>query len=297
MNQLLKKSVILVLFFQLWGCSFPKPKPTLYLDVDHSIIALVLGEGLARSFATVGVIKALEEADIPIHMVIGSGMGSLIGALYANKRSANDLEWHAMTFTEKDYFDTTLLGTSGLISGTRIKKFLKKRLVHSNLESLPIPFIAATTNLKTAKLYLFEKGAILKAVQAGMAIPGVFKPVEHNQMLLVSGDVSQGIPVDVAIQKGADLVIAVDLTQGIKRHRFSKPRDITIQSYQITLAALSQEQLKKAHIVIRPDVSHIDLLDFSRKREAMLAGYNATQDVLPELREILNLQEEEKEEN
>lgn len=285
-------SLILLLLTQVTACSIPKPRPTI-LDVDKAIIALVLGEGIARSFAAVGVIKALDEVQIPIHLVIGSGLGSLIGALYANKQSANDLEWHAMAFKKDDYFDEGFLGTSGLISGKRMHQFLKSRLVHTEIENLPIPFISVTTNLKTGTPYLFERGSISKAVQAGIAIPGLFAAVEHSDMLLVSGEISGGIPVDVAVQKGADLIIAVDLTQGIEHYRFSKARDIAIQTYKISSSALSQEQLKRAHVVIRPDISHIDVLDFSRKREIMLAGYQATQDVLPKLKEILNLEEED----
>jgi len=287
-----KRTVTIILLLSFLGCAFPKPKPTIYMDADTSVIALVLGEGIARSFAHVGVIKALQEAKIPIHMVVGSGMGSFMGALYANKGSANDLEWHALSFQQKDYFDYTLLQKSELIAGSRLRKFLNSRLVHTRIERLPILFISVTTDLKTGQPYLFEEGLITEAVQAGMAIPGIFSPIQRRDKLLVSGEIRQGIPVDVAIQKGADLIIAVDLTQGIDRYRFSKGRDMAIQSYKIASAALSQEQLKKAHVVIRPDVAHIDFLDFSAKRQAMLAGYEAAKQMLPDLYEILSMEEE-----
>ncbi len=284
-------SILSIVFF-VTSCSVPKPKATI-IDVDGAIVAVVFGEGIARSFADVGVMKALEEAKIPVHLVIGTGMGSLMGALYANKRRANDMEWHAMAFTKNDYLDNGILGTYGFISGSRVERFLKSRLIHSEIEKLPIPFISVTTNLKNGELMLLEKGPIIKAVQAGMAIPGLFNAIDDGEKLLVSGEVRGGIPVDIAVQKGADLIIAVDLTQNIEQYRFSKARDLTLQSFKISSASLSQEQLKKAHIVIRPKVSHIDVLDFLRKREALLAGYEATQAVIPELREMLNLEEEE----
>ena len=101
-NKLLFSSLALSLF--LTACSIPKPKPDIYgIESGVPIVALVLGEGIARSYAHVGVIKAFEEEGIPIHLVVGSGMGGLMGALYANKKSANDLEWHAMSFKKETY--------------------------------------------------------------------------------------------------------------------------------------------------------------------------------------------------
>ena len=268
--------------FLLTACSLPKPKPDIYgIESGTPIVALVLGEGIARSYAHVGVIKALEEEKIPIHLVIGSGMGGLMGALYANKKSANDLEWHAMNFKKDMYLNF------------KIKNFLSQRLVHSKLENLPVRLLLTTTDLKTGKPYLIDKGPLISAVEASLVIPGVFEPIHFENKLLVSGEISQGLPVDIAKQRGADLVIAVDLMQGIESYTFRRNQDITIQSYKITSAALTQKQLESAHKIIRPDVSKIDFFDFSRKREAMLAGYDAAKQMIPELKEILQLQEED----
>lgn len=274
-NRLLISSLLL-----LTACSVPKPRPDIYgIESGTAIVALVLGEGIARSYAHVGVIKALEEEGIPIHLIVGSGMGGLMGALYANKKSANDLEWHAMNFKKEMYLDFN------------IERFLSQRLVHSTLESLPVRLLLAATDLKTGSPYLFDKGPISTAVQATLVIPGVFAPVAYDNKLLVSGEISQGLPVDIAKQRGADLIIAVDLTQGIDSYTFKRDRDITIQSYKITSASLTKKQLESAHVVIRPEVSKIDFLDFSRKREAMLAGYDAAKKAIPELKDILQLHE------
>ncbi|MBI3019423.1 MAG: hypothetical protein HYY61_05990 [Deltaproteobacteria bacterium] len=266
----------------LTACSIPKPKPDIYgIESGTAIVAIVLGEGMARSYAHVGVIKALEEENIPIHMVVGSGMGGLMGALYANKKSANDLEWHAMNFKKEMYMDF------------KIQSFLSQRLVHSKLEALPVRLFLAATDLKTGTSYLFDKGPLIPAVQATLVVPGIFKPIHFENKLLVSGEISQGLPVEIAKQRGADLIVAVDLTQGIDSYTFKHDRDITIQSYKISSASLTKKQLEGAHVVIRPEVSKIDFFDFSRKREAMLAGYDATKKVIPELKEILQLQEED----
>ncbi len=266
----------------LTACSIPKPRPDIYgVESGQPIVALVLGEGIARSYAHVGVIKALEEEGIPIHLVVGSGMGGLMGALYANKKSANDLEWHAMNLKKETYLDF------------KIQNFLGQRLVHSKLENLPVRLLLTTTDLKTGKPYLFDKGPLITATQACLVIPGVFEPIRFENKLLVSGEISQGLPIEIAKNRGADLIIAVDLMQGIESYTFRRNQDITIQSYKITSAALTQKQLESAHKVIRPDVSKIDFFDFSRKREAMLAGYDAAKQMIPELKEILQLQEED----
>ncbi len=278
----LRPYILIVLAILLTHCSFPKPKPTVFpIDPESSIIALVLGEGMARSYAHIGVIKALEEEEIPIHLIIGSGMGAFMGALYSNKKSANDLEWHAMQLKKKTYMDFG------------IDRFLKDRLVHSALEKLPLKFTVVTTDLKTGDSFLYEHGSITKAVQASLSIPGFFDPVEYDGKLLVSGEISHGLPVDIAVQKAADLIIAVDLMQGIESYAFRKTHDISLQSYKVTSAAFTKKQLEQAHVVIRPNVSRIDFLDFSRKREAMIAGYEAAREQMPELKRILNLQEED----
>ncbi|MBI2645920.1 MAG: hypothetical protein HYW85_02655 [Deltaproteobacteria bacterium] len=276
------KLLVLILSLSFVACSIPKPRPDIYgIESGTALVALVLGEGIARSYAHVGVIKALEEEKIPIHMVVGSGMGGLMGALYANKKSANDLEWHAMNFKKDMYLDFKIQG------------FLNQRLVHSKLESLPVRLFLATTDLKTGSPTLLDKGPIIPAVQASLVIPGIVGPISIENKLLVSGEISQGLPVDIAKQRGADLIIAVDLTQGIDSYTFKRDRDITIQSYKISSASLTKKQLESAHVIIRPEVSKIDFLDFSRKREAMLAGYEAAKKVIPELKEILQLQEED----
>ncbi|MEK7791270.1 MAG: patatin-like phospholipase family protein [Deltaproteobacteria bacterium] len=288
------KKFLLLGFIFISACSFPKLKPEIYsTNINGPLTALVLGEGLARSYAHIGVIKALAEAEIPFHMLVTSGTGSLIGALYANRKSANDLEWHGLSFKRDDYLDFSLFQEHKPISGEKIEKFLSKRLAQPKIEKLPLPFYVTATDLKTGQFYLFEKGSIVKAVQAGMAIPGIFEPIAYDDKLLVSGEISQGIPVDVALQKGADFVIAVDLIQGIESYHFKKPREVTIQSYKITSAILSQNQLKQAHLIIRPEISHISFLDFSRRREVMLAGYTATKNAIPELRDLLDLKEED----
>ena len=98
-------------------------------------------------------------------MVVGSGMAGLMGALYANKKSANDLEWHAMNFKKEMYMNSKIQG------------FLSQRLVHSRLESLPVRLFLSTTDLKTGSPTLLDKGSLIAAVQASLVIPGVFGPI------------------------------------------------------------------------------------------------------------------------
>lgn len=279
---LLSYKLLLSLILFALGCSVPKPRPEiLSLDPNSSVIAIVMGEGLSRSFAHIGVMKALEEEEIPVHLIIGSGTGALMAALYANKKSANDMEWHAMQLKKSAYLDF------------KIDSFLNQRLTHADIQNLPIPLTLVTTDLKTGKQIILDQGSISKAVQGAMIIPGLSNPIEYNGNLLVSGEIATGIPVDVAIQKGADLIIAIDLMEGIENYAFRKKEDIAIQTYKISSGALSKKQLEQAHIVIRPAVSNIDFLDFSRKREALLFGYEAMRKEIPELKKILNIQEEE----
>jgi NTE family protein len=181
-------------------------------------IGLALGGGSARGWAHVGVIKALEEANIPIHCIAGTSIGSLVGGYYASG-SFEELEHMAETIqwsTVLRYLDVTL-PRQGLVEGKKILEFLRGSLKIKTIENLQIPFCAVAADLITGEEIRIKKGNLAEAIRASISIPGIFNPQKKADRWLVDGGLVNPVPVSAVRAMGADIVIAVDLN-----HDFSQ---------------------------------------------------------------------------
>jgi NTE family protein len=250
-------------------------------------VALVLGGGAARGFAHVGVIRALEQEKIPIDLVVGTSVGSLIGAIYAHDRNSFELEWTAFALEKDEIFDYGLLNAftgMGAAKGERLEAFVRSKVPVANIEELKIPFAAVATDLNRGIRVVLDKGSVGRAVRASSAIPGVFEPVDHQGRLLVDGGVVDNIPVSVARDKGADLVIAVDIGKQVNNFNIADIIDVMIQSLAIMSAENARISRQEADILIAPNVGDVGILDFTQKKRCMQAGIEATQKVLPEIK-------------
>lgn len=181
---------------------------------EKSKIALVLGSGGARGLAHIGVLKILEKYNIPIHLIVGTSIGAFVGAFYAAGIKLSIMEELALS-TDKKFVAKMLLpsiSTSGFIDGEQIKNYLKIYLGEKKIENLNIPFIAVATDITTGEEILHTKGPVVDAILTSIAIPGLFKPVLYKQKYLVDGGLVNPLPVSVAKQAGATIVIAVNVT-------------------------------------------------------------------------------------
>ena len=253
-------------------------------------IALVLGGGAARGFAHVGVIRALEQEKIPIDMVVGTSVGSLIGAIYAHQANSFDLEWTAF-FLEKDHlFDYALLSLSmGPVKGDKLEEFVASKIPVRNIEDLKLPFAAVATDLNRGTRVVLDRGPLGRAVRASSAIPGVFQPVMHQGRMLVDGGIIDNIPIAVAREKGADIVIAVDISENVTNYNISNLADVTLQAVAIMFRENVGYKKKDADILITPAVGNVGMLDFTQKKFSMQAGIEATQRAIPEIRKAIEL--------
>jgi NTE family protein len=254
----------------------PKPK-----------IALVLGGGAARGFAHIGVIRALEQEKIPISMIIGTSVGSLIGAIYANDLNSFELEWSAFALNKEDLFDYGILNAftgMGLAKGAKLEEFVKTKVFTRDIENLKLPFAAVATDLNRGTRFVIDRGSVAKAVHASSAIPGVFEPVDHQNRLLIDGGVLDNIPVAVAREKGADIVIAVDISENVANFNITNLVDVMLQAVNIMANENAKYKKKEADVLISPAVGNVAMLDFSQKKRCMQAGIDATQKAMPEIR-------------
>ena len=249
-------------------------------------VAVVLGAGASRGFAHIGVLKILEGSNVPIHMVVGTSAGSFVGSLYAYGYSAFELQKLALGIKKSDIVDMTL-PDNGFVRGDKLEAYVNDSLKNTPLDKLKIPFFAVATNIQTGKEVVFSRGNAGQAVRSSCSIPGVFRPVQIGDAMYVDGGVVSPVGVDAARAKGADLVIAVDISADFDTRRPVGTVDTILQSVNIMYAQISAQQLTRADVVIRPRVGHIGSAAFEQRHEAILEGEKATLEVLPQIQAAL----------
>ena len=179
-------------------------------------VGLALGSGSARGWAHIGVIKALTEAGIRVDCIAGASIGAVVGAVYASGKidALEDivlrLDWKQIAS-----FLDVVFPKSGLIDGNKIADFVRAHVAPGNIEELPLPFCAVSTDLETGSEIVIREGDIIEAVRASISVPGIFTPVKKGGTILVDGGLVNPVPVSVAREMGADFVIAVDLNHDI----------------------------------------------------------------------------------
>jgi len=273
-------------FIFIAGCTIFRHSALEDTSLPMPKVALVLGGGAARGFAHVGVIRVLEQEKIPIDLIVGTSVGSLIGALYADKGNSFDLELIAFKLQKEDIFDFSVFAsTTGPVKGDRLEQFVKEKLSREKIEDLPIPFAAVSTNLNTGEGVVLTRGSIAKAVRASSSIPGVFTPVQYFGMTLVDGGVVDNVPVDVARSMGADLVIAVNIGKDVVNNNTPNIIDITLQAVNIMSNEISEFKMKGADVLIEPNVGSVTMMDFSMKESLMRAGIDAAHKAVPEIQD------------
>ncbi len=177
---------------------------------------LALGSGSARGMAHIGIIQVLEAYHIPIDMIAGTSIGAVVGSVYATGASVEQMKEAALAMKQRGsfaIFDPTI-PRSGLISGNRAEEILNSiALQDKTFDDLKIPFAAVATDIKTGAKVILNQGSVIKAVRASISIPGIFTPVKYQDYYLVDGGVVDPVPVDVVQKMGADIIIAVSLTE------------------------------------------------------------------------------------
>lgn len=284
-----------------WGCAGKSPatpivspakKDTVAANVPAVIapppiylkpkVALVLGGGAARGFAHVGVLRELEKADIPIDMIIGTSVGSLIGAIYASNPNTFDLEWTAFKLEKDDIFDFSFLSSAtGPVKGDRLEAFVQSKIPTKNIEQFKIPYYAVSADLNSGEPVIFSSGPVAKAVRASCSIPGVFTPLNYQNRLLVDGGVLGNIAPEVARQHGANIVIVVSIGKTVANKDTKTIIGITMQAIDIMSSNIDRYKAKEADVLISPEVGDVGTTDFTQKKRCMEAGIKAAQTMMP----------------
>ncbi|WPB56535.1 patatin-like phospholipase family protein [Xylophilus sp. GOD-11R] len=255
------------------------PAPTTTIKVG-----IALGGGAAKGFAHIGVIKMLEANGFAPAVVAGTSAGSVVGALYASGMNAFELQEKAVALDETRIRDLQL-SSGGLLLGQKLEDYVNEQVRRLPLERLPKPFVAVATRLEDGDRTVFARGNTGQAVRASSSVPGVFQPVAIGKFHFVDGGVVSPVPVDAARQLGADMVVAVDISN---RARGQTPAGMLAtvgQSIAIMGQKLGQAELARADVIVRPQVLDIGAADFTQRAAAILEGEKAALAVMPQIRE------------
>ncbi|MCX5781537.1 MAG: patatin-like phospholipase family protein [Elusimicrobia bacterium] len=260
---------------------------------DRPKIALVLGGGGARGLAHIGVLKVLEEEKVPIDIVVGTSVGSLIGALYCSgipvekiEKMGEDVQWDKIT----NMGSITLLKlflSEQLLSTKKMEDYLARTIGNKRFDEMDKTLACIATDINTGEMIVLREGSVAFAARASSTIPGVFAPVEYRHRYLVDGGISSNIPVDTAKLLGADIVIAVSVTSDISKSNISNVLMTLTQSIYIQGSVLNKERLKNADIVIQPNVGDISAIDLGRFEECIDAGIIAARKLIPQIKRFL----------
>jgi len=298
MNQRILSRFLIILLLVITSCAplVKEKRPTPEVEPPSAPktakIALVLGAGASKGFAHVGVIKILESNNIPIHMIVGTSVGSIVGSFYASGYDAFQLQKLSFSIEKGDMIDL-VLPENGFIKGEKLGEFVNKTVKNTPIEKLKIPFYAVAADIQSGQEVAFSKGNTGMAVRASCSIPGIFRPVRIGERMYVDGGVVSPVAVDVARRFGATIVIAVDISAREDRTLPENTIETILHAYNIMYSRLASVQVSKADVVIKPKVGHIGSADFSKRHEAILEGERATLEALPQLHQIVNKLREE----
>jgi NTE family protein len=268
-------------------------------------IALVLGGGGARGLSHIGVLKRFEGSAIVPEIIVGTSIGALIGGAYASGMGVAAMEKivAAMDFLDVAKIFRPGIPLSGLVDSGRVEKLLKDHIGSRTIESLPVPFRAVATDLISGQDVVFDKGSLVEAILASIAIPVLFKPVCRRGRYIVDGGLSNPLPVSVAHRLSAAPSVAVNVSPDSaqvgeisrsrrdskmkKLERFAPawlklPRaaaptllDVFLQTVTISTYNLIQQRLgqERPRVLLSPDVAEFGMLEFHHGPEIVKRGY------------------------
>ena len=249
-------------------------------------VGVALSGGFARGITHIGVLRVLEENEIPIDYLAGTSVGALIAAAYASGSPLDEMEMKASATRFRDFGRWTL-SRLGLASNERLESFLRRFTTATRFEELRIPLAIAATDLLAGKTVIFTQGALGVALRASCAYPGLFLPVMNGGRTLVDGFLTAPVPVDAVRELGAELVIAVHLAGGPTDQNPSSVVEVIGRAFSILQQCADQQWRSRADVIIEPGILEALWDDFEKTPELIAAGEAAARHALPRIREAL----------
>jgi len=253
-------------------------------------VILALGGGSARGLANIGVLKVFEKHfgrdKMPFDMIVGTSIGSLIGAAYCTGMLAKELESRSLKFNWPNMVDLGFYST-GLIKGDKLEKIITEMVDGSTFGDLKIPFALTTTNVETGEELMHTSGNLIKLIRASCSWPGIFTAVDIDGQMLADGGVRNSIPTKAAEELGATLIVAVNPGFSVKNQKIKNALQALVQSLQIMGEELNMYQSGIADIAIKPELKNIDQFDFDKVKIIIEQGEIAAEENMEVLKRKL----------
>ena len=248
-------------------------------------VGLALGGGFARGVSHIGVLRAFERANIPIHSIAGVSAGSVVASCYASGRSPEDIEEIAMGMKFRDVARWTV-DWLGVLDSERMEPFLRKSLRVDRFEKMRIPLAVVASDLRTGAPAVFKKfGDVVTPVRASCSYPGLFKPVDCGGRMLVDGMVAMEVPAKPLREMGATHIVSVYLPAEEESVDPLNLVAVVNRCFQLMSARMETEWRRYSDAVITPRVADVGWDSFDNVRQTIAAGEAAAELVIPQIRE------------
>ena len=246
---------------------------------DNRKIGLALGGGSVLGAAHIGILRALEELDIPVSYVAGTSIGAFISAFYAFDKSWQEIEDIVM---DLDWLDISGMSLSryGLLSNTKLGQIITDNIGHACLEQAQIPIAMIATDISSGEKVVLREGNVATAAMASTCIPGIFIPVEIDDRLLVDGGIVENVPISPLEEMGADFIIGVDLNAN---HSYKTPSNIIevlLNAFDFTMRSATKLQTAEADVLITPDLTSFNSIDTAQVADLIDSGYSEAKTTL-----------------
>jgi NTE family protein len=283
-------------------------------------IGLVLGGGGSRGIAHIGVLEVLVRESIPIDLIVGTSMGGIVGALFAEGLAPQALAQGFEQLQGNNLFSMSLF--SARARQRTVERWLEPVLDRKTFADLQIPLAVMAVDLRAGREVCLEQGPLIPALLATSAMPAIFPPVEHQDMILADGGVIDSLATHTAFERGAERVIAVDIYPALEHDelwshpaaaimglrlpfsRANRPANRTPsmlesiwRSTRVMTWHLHQERLAASapDVLLRPEVGHYGSMDFKDISGPLEAGRAEAERHLPQIRALLRGDEAEAE--
>lgn len=256
-------------------------------------LGFALGAGGSRGVAHVGFLKAMDEEGIKPDYITGSSMGSVVGSCYSLGLTPDFIMKEITKLKMSDLFDLSInpFGNGAILRAQKMRKKLQNYLKDYTFNDTKIPFRTVAVDLVSGQAILFKgKDKLIDGVSASSSIPGVFKPVQIGDKMLVDGGVRTRLPIDEVKDMGADVVVTVDVLGGIrpktKRYNIGSVIVRTSEIYDDEIVRL-RLLLQKPDLYLAPELGDMSPFKFNGIKDAYEVGYKLGKEHAEEIKKLL----------
>lgn len=252
-------------------------------------IGIALGGGMARGFAHIGILKVLIDNGIKPDYIAGTSVGAVIGGVYAVNEDIYEAEKHAMSLDRKRLRSIMSIShfPAGIVQGKKLEKYISEMVGSRLFSDLKVPLRVTAVDLNSGDEIVIHRGDVAKAIRASCAFPSIFPPVKYGDTLLVDGGVKNPVPSDIVRDMGADMVIAINLSQVEQRAYTPKVNFIRNFSRNLDIVQHLLASYRKGHadIILTPSFGQLSGFAFDKADVFIKIGEEIAKENLVKIRE------------